>query len=240
MRRARCRILLALGFVLLARPVASPAPGQTTAPSVPLPIIDVERADPTVQRITIDPAHPPPKMPRMHPGEAALTQYYFDCAVHVNYEIVRSDRLPDGRIEVTAQIRAARVKLTLDDRIYMPTNANLPLRAHEEGHREVNERVFAADAEPAARALAERILAKEFTGAGADEDAAGKAATDLAVNELGNVYLSVVAGRASRIGDEYDRITLHGTRPINVARAVQTAFEQDEKSHPATMPATMP
>lgn len=189
-----------------------------------------------MQRITIDPAHPPPKMPRMNPGEAALTQYYFDCAVHVSYEIASSRRLADGRVEVVAQIRVARVKLTLDDRIYMPTNANLPLRSHEEGHREINERVFASDAEPAARALAERILAKEFTGAGVDEDAAGKAATDIAVTELGNAYLSVVAGRASRIGDEFDRVTMHGTRPINVARAVQMAFERDEISHPATMP----
>ena len=226
-----------VGF-LIALAVIAPhsdrgALAQTTAPALSL---HVERQDPTVQRITFDLAHPPAKMPRMHPGEAALTQYYFDCAVRVSYEIIRSRRLPDGRVEVAAQIRVARVTLTLDDRIYMPTTANLPLRKHEEGHREVNERIFIADAEPAARALAERILPKDWTGTGADEDAAGKAATDLAVNQLCNEYLSVVAGRASRVGDEYDRITMHGTRPIDIARAVEMALDTDAKAHPATVP----
>src|SRR5262245_23573441 len=132
MSRAVLRILIALLFVLLARqasdcalaqgttpaPVAATAPATTpsTAPSFPPPVIHVERVEPTVQRIVIDPAHPPPKMPRMHPGEAALTQYYFDCAVRVRYEIVRSQLLSDGRIQITAQVHLARVKLTLDDR----------------------------------------------------------------------------------------------------------------------------
>src|SRR4051812_8824179 len=210
-------VIRALAVVALCVQLQPATSGPTTSRAVLLPVITIERAEPTVQRVTIDPAHPPPKMPRMHPGEAALTQYYFDCAVHVKYEIVDMQHLPDGRVEITAQIRMARVKLTLDDRIYIPTNANLPLRTHEEGHREINERVFATVAEPAAKALAERILVKEWKGVGPDEDAAGKAATDVAVNELCNAYLSVVAGQASRVGDEYDRITMHGTRPVNVA-----------------------
>jgi hypothetical protein len=225
------RFLCALALVATARGIDRRALAQTTAPAIN---IHVERQDPTVQRITFDLAHPPAKMPRMHSGEAALTQYYFDCAVRVSYEIVRSKRLPDGKIEVTAQIRVARVTLTLDNRIYMPTTANLPLRKHEEGHRELNERIFISDAEPAARALAERILPKDWIGTGADEDAAGKAATDIAVNQLCNEYLSVVAGRASRVGDEYDRITIHGTRPIDIARAVDMALDADAKAHPTT------
>jgi hypothetical protein len=53
------------------------------------------------------------------------------------------------------------VTLTLDDRIYMPTTANLPLRKHEEGHRRGQTSAsFIADAEAAARALARADFAK--------------------------------------------------------------------------------
>jgi hypothetical protein len=225
-------ILLSAG-AMTTRPAPAPAPAPVTLPAIvsdkPVsPVIDpitVERVPPTVQRITFDRAHPPPSMRTMHADESAFTQYDFNCAVHVKYDIVRQTRR-DGQVEVVARIHAVQVKLTLEDRIYVPDNANVPLRAHEEGHREINEHVFDT-AEPIARELATKIMQKDWSASGADADQAGKHATDAAVKELCDEYLEQIAGRATRVGQFYDEITAHGTRPIAITKAIQQAFERD-------------
>jgi hypothetical protein len=196
--------------------------------------ITLERTPATVKRITFDAQNPPAEMPQLNGDEAALTQYDFNCAVNLKYEIIDRAEAEGGKLRVTVKLRAIQVRLTLENRIYLPTNANLPLRAHEEGHREINERVYDELAETTARTLAEQMMARQWTGEGSDEESAGKAATNAAVQELGDAYVEAVAGRASRVGDAFDEITMHGRRPVNVARAINRAFEkiksEDERS----------
>ena len=217
----------------------APSTNEPTSQPVAQPRISVERVPATVQRTSFDPKNPGGDMPRMNPREHALTQYDFNCAVNLKYEVTDRAELPGGRVRVTAAVRAIDVRLTLDNRIFLPDNANLPLRSHEEGHREINERVYDETGESIARALAEQVMDKTWTGEGADEDAAGKAATDAAVRELGDGYIADVDGRASRIGDVFDEITQHGRRPVNVARAVQLAFDRDrDRARAAAAPAT--
>jgi hypothetical protein len=216
---------------LLALCIVALAPGPQ-APDEPA--ISIERSPSTVERITFNLKSRPADMPPLKGPEAALTQYHFDCAVNLKFDVTDRTELSDGRIRVTAAVKRLRVRLTLANRIYLPDNANTPLRAHEEGHRQINEQVYDESAEAAARELAEEVMARTWTAEGADEDSAGKAATDVAVLHLCNAYLERVAGRASRVGDIYDRITQHGKRPIQVARAIKLAFEQDARGGPTT------
>lgn len=172
----------------------------------------------------------------MKGGEAAFTQYDFNCAVNVKYENVSETRGSDGQVQVVARVHAVRVRLTLDNRIYVPDNANVPLRSHEEGHREINEQVYNG-CEPVARELAERIMAKDWPGTGSDADVAGKRATDAAVKELCDAYLERIAGRATRVGEYFDQITMHGTRPVAITKAIEQAFERDlKRASPTTQP----
>ncbi|MGH7179364.1 MAG: hypothetical protein ACREJC_18450 [Tepidisphaeraceae bacterium] len=202
-----------------------------TAPTNPRVV--VVRNEPTVQRITFDPRDPPRQM---RFNESAFTQYDFDCRVDVKFEITRARRSANGQTAVTAVIRAVRVELRLDDRMYLPLSANVQLRAHEEGHREINERVY-LQAETVAHEEAQKVLGRSFDGVGADEDSAGRSATDAAIKLLGDAYIARIVGQASRVGDIYDDITQHGKRGIGVARAVDQAFARAARPVPATAPA---
>jgi len=215
--------------------------------------ITIDRKDPTAERILFDVKNPPPEMPKLKPGEAAQCQYNFDCKVNLGYEIVSEDHggagaagsgngTAPGAVTVAAKLRRVRVTITLLSRIYIPRGANAKIRAHEEGHRIVNERAY-EDAKSAARAAAMEVLTQTWTGTGETPDAAGKDATDKAVKSLCDGYLSRTAAVASRVGDIYDELTRHGTNlRLKESDAVEQAFAKykQEPSSTASAPATTP
>ena len=63
-------------------------------------------------------------------------------------------------------------------------------------------------------------------GDGADEDSAGKAATDAAVEWICNQYLHETADKAYRIGEIYDDLTKHGTNAKQEDDAIREATEK--------------
>lgn len=216
-----CLCLLLPAAIVLSR-------AQTATAPVAEPAVEVTAAEPTSRRIQFNPHRPPPDMPPLRGGEAALTQYAFDCDVRLKYEITGRRAAPEG-VEVTAEIRRVTVKLTLESRIYLPYNTSRQLREHEEGHREINDRVY-RDAQAVAREEAEKLLPRRWTGRGATEDDAGQAATDAAVKALCHAYLERVAGKASRVGDLYDEITDHGRKPRPaVADAIRMSLQRWEQ-----------
>ena len=210
--------------------------------------ITIDRKEPTSERILFDPKSPPPDMPKLKAGEAALCQYNFDCKVNLGYEIVSEDHAgggsgngtAHGAVTVAAKLRRVRVTITLHSRIYIPRGANAKIRAHEEGHRIVNERAY-EEAQAAARAAAMEVLTQTWTGTGDTPDAAGKDATDNAVKALCDGYLSHTAAVASRVGDIYDELTRHGTNlRLKESDAVEQAFAKYKQDPAATAPATTP
>src|SRR4051794_38883619 len=102
-----------------------------------------------IERVMFDRNNLPPDMPKMRPGDAAFTQFNFNCAVRVSYRLLSSVTVKDGS-EVKAEIGKISVTISLTNKIYLPNGATAALRGHEEGHREINERVY-RDAETAAR-----------------------------------------------------------------------------------------
>ena len=202
---------------------------QSVPPPASEPSIVVERKEPTVERILFDPKKPPADMPRLHPGEAALCQMNFNCAVQLKYEVIEQTTAPaaggaNANASVSAQIRQIRMTLTLHNKIYLPRGASPKLRAHEEGHRIINERVY-EKAEEVARSAAIQVLTQTFRGSGADPDAAGKAATDQAVKQLCESYLAGTADKAHQIGLIYDELTNHGRNTrLSEADAIRQSF----------------
>jgi len=192
--------------------------------------ITIERAPPTARRISFDIVRPPGDMPKLNPGEAAICQYHFDCNVNVTYELgpgpATQPASEGALVTASATIRAVRVRLTLENRIYLPNGANAKIRAHEEGHRIINERVYETAAAEA-RAAAMEVITRSWTGVGATPDAAGKDATDKAVKALGDAYLARTAGVASRVGDIYDELTKHGRHTrLKESDAIEQAFDR--------------
>ncbi len=198
--------------------------------------VEVDVAPATVRRVQFEAAHPSLDVPRMGPRESALTRYDFECSIHVQYEFTGPPEESPKGVRVNARLMRVEMRTTLVDMIYLPNDANVPLRSHEEGHWKIDQRVYER-AESAARSAAASALDRTWPGAGDTADAAGKAATDAAVKAIGDAYLKATAGRASRVDDLYDEVTGHGTRPINVARAIDIAFEMDEvRQRAATRP----
>ena len=194
---------------------------QDTPGAAADPQIVIDRQPPAVERVQFDPKNLPADMPKLHPGEAALCQMNFNCQVQLRYEVVEQGA---GRASVSARIRRIQMTLTLNNKIYFPRGANPKIRAHEEGHRIINERVY-EDAEQVARAAALDVLTQTWRGTGDDPGAAGKAATDEAVKKLCDAYLAGTADKAHRVGQIYDELTDHGRNTrLAEADAIRQAF----------------
>lgn len=223
--------LLCLCFLALSAAL------PTTAPtSAPASAITIDTAPPTVDRVMFNRDNPPADMPALKPGEAALTRSSFECRAGVTYQILTNEQIGD---HWHAVIRIARVHFSvrLIDTIFLPMGAPILLRAHEEGHREMNERVY-KEGIPVARAAAAAILTHNWQADGPDAEAAAKAASDVAVNQMCQDYLAGTAARASRLGDIYDRFTSHGRNQMYVANAIRLSFLEEQRI-PATRPAEL-
>jgi hypothetical protein len=188
----------------------------------PVDPITVDRQPPTTQRVIFE---NPATLPSAHRGEDAWCRVFFNCSVKLKYDIVTSERR-DGRCHVVAQVRQVHVTLTLDNTLWLPKHGTEKLRAHEDGHRRINERVYDV-AVDAARGAARNVMSQTWAGDGIDEDASGKDATDKAVKALCDQYLQRTANRALRIGQIYDELTNHGRRMRpSEGQAIDSAFER--------------
>jgi hypothetical protein len=223
-----CSVLLSILVNVVAlpsRPAAEPPASDESTPIV------VQRKAPTThyanfinKRAPVTPEH-----------EDAFCRSLFNCIVRVKYTIEKQERRGDEWL-VTARLQRVTVTLVLDDTIFLPEPATAKLRAHEEGHRRINEMVYGGDAESAARDAAASVLPRTWQGRGPTLDAAGKAATDAAVDALGRQYLARVADRAYAIGSTYDDLTDHGRKlSLNEDEAIRLAFAKH--AGPATAPA---
>lgn len=195
---------------------------QDDAPAV------VQKLPPDNATIPFDPSNPPPEMPPRKGNEDAWCRFAFNCQIRLKYDVERSEEV-GGQVRATCRLTAVSMTLTLKNTIYLPSNATDKLRRHEEGHRTINERVYER-AEIAAREVAEMMMQRPWEGTGVDERAAGKAATDAAVQAIGNEYLKRVSDRAFAIGEVYDEITKHGTNAWKEDKAIEEAFKRYDSS----------
>jgi hypothetical protein len=188
----------------------------------------VKKEDAVIRRRTFHPRRPPRDMPSLDGGDA-ITHSNFSCEVFVAYDVV--ERLPEGAGEgctASARINSVEVKLTLEVTIWLPTYVRPKLAAHEEGHREIYERIYREAAERAARAEAEKLLGRTFTAGGADCRAAVEAAIRKANQRVMDGYVEATAGWAHRVGTRYDELTRHGRLDVpGVEEAIRQSFEDE-------------
>lgn len=190
--------------------------------------VKIEPQPPDVERKTFDPARPPKDMPPLKGNEAALTSCLFDCSIGASYHIVDRKR-EGGRCISTIKVQDVTIKLQLKIVIWLPEGASAKLKAHEEGHRQIDERVYEG-AEGVARTIAEGFAAKVLTSEGPDCAAAETAATEAAQNKFCQSYLDQTARSASEVGDAYDRLTAHGTKAEPAEdEAIRQAFAMQKK-----------
>lgn len=227
-RSILCLLLLAVVSVARAQ---APKSGDADA-------VVIEHSEPEVQTRTFDPKNPPPDMPALRRGEAAVTESNFSCQTVIAATIVEQTPSAQG---CTATVRIASVKttITLGITIWLPVNGTKKLTAHEEGHRTIDER-FYADAEAVARRLSNEMLGQRRVGKGPDCDAAAQAAIRDAGDQLCGDYMVAIQYPATRVQELYDEITDHGRNRISEAAAIKRAMNQQKKeaeSAAATRPA---
>jgi hypothetical protein len=165
-------------------------------------------------------------MPHLNPGEAAVTESVFNCAVNTAYHSIEQHS-QDARCAVVVKIDAVEVKLQLHITIWLPPGAPQKLRAHEEGHRQIAEQIYRQNAAQAAKLTAQKVDGRQLSGIGRDCDEATTAALNDADTRLCQEYLNQTGGPAGRVGDIYDDITAHGTKYWPAEdEAIRQAFER--------------
>jgi hypothetical protein len=194
--------------------------------------VAITRRPAVVEHKTFDPAHRPADMPPLSGDEAAVTQSSFECQVAVDYEVV-SRNPANGRCTTSIRFHGVRMTLRMKVVVWLPEHAPAKLKAHEEGHRQIDERAY-KDADRAARQIAQAMDGQIISGEGATCAAAEKQATNSAAGKLCRLYIERVAKRAARISDIYDQITAHGTRGPAEDEAIRQAFEQEQKDATST------
>ncbi|HEX8916255.1 MAG TPA: hypothetical protein VF796_28150, partial [Humisphaera sp.] len=157
-------------------------------------------------------------------------------------------RLPSGRYQSEIYIDDVTLELTLSVTVWLPTGVTEKVRAHEEGHRRISERMYAEVADKAARAAAEAVHRRRFTGEGATAAEAKKAASD-AMNTAHTLMIRTYLNETSIVGNqiqqEYDRITAHALNDVPEDEAITRAWAAHPPKYgpttgPSTKPATRP
>jgi hypothetical protein len=201
--------------------------------------VTVHHEPPQVQTKTFDPANPPPEMPPLKPGEAAVTESSFSCQTMIGV-LVTSQQPGVGTCRATVKITSVTTTLRLGIVIWLPQQGARKLTAHEEGHRIIDERYYAGASEIAER-LSRAMIGDEVTAEGSDCDAAAQAAIRNAGNELCGQYMAAVQFPAARAQVVYDQLTDHGRNEMGEKQAIAAAMKkQREEQRAGTQPTVSP
>jgi hypothetical protein len=137
------------------------------------------------------------------------------------------------------------MELTLAIDVWLPTGAGDKLKAHEEGHRQISEKVYAEVADKAAKFAADKLDGKKFDAyadTAADAEKAAKDALTTAHTAMIKAYLAETSTAGKKIQDKYDELTRHGANRLEESEAIKQAWA----AHPPAMwvqpkaPATRP
>jgi hypothetical protein len=186
--------------------------------------VTVDKKPVVVERKTFDSAHRPAEMPPLDAGEAAVTESRFDCAAELTYKVI--DRNPtNSGCTTTLRVQSVHLTITLKVVVWLPVSAPNQLTAHEEGHKQIDQRIY-DEAKSIAEGEGKLIDGRVVDATAADCAAAENKATQSAAENVCKRYLKSVGQMAERINQRYDDLTSHGTR-ISPApeKAVEQAFE---------------
>ena len=198
--------------------------------------VKITRTPAQIERRTFDPRRPPATMPRLRPGEAAITYTNFGADIQMGGDVTKASPEPEG-IEAQVKISMIDMSLRMSATIWLPTNSNAKIEKHEEGHRQIAEHYY-ADAESIARSLAEPLIGTTVVGRGKDSTDAANNALANARTELASQYMKQTDGAGGKAQQIYEELTAHGTNAVNEQKAIEEAIARVKRDMPATRPAS--
>ncbi len=166
-----------------------------------------------------DPAAPPPNMPPLHPGEAAVCDADFIARSSIRAQPHRTDA-SHGMLTITQVL----MTLQLQTNVWLPTDAPQTIADHEEGHREIAEYYYQT-ADKLAERIAASYIGKRVEVTGDDLDVASNQKLLEIATEITNAYTRQINSSPTQL--LYDDITDHsrnGTDPKDaVTHAIKNA-----------------
>jgi hypothetical protein len=165
---------------------------------------------------TFDPASPPPEMPPMTPGEAAVCDSNFLASANVS-----GDTHPEDATHASVTVTQVKVTLQLNITIWTPANVSPRVMEHENGHRQISEHYYET-ADKVAERIAASYLGRQSEISGADLDAeSGKQLQQMAAEITAEYGQQLNPDPAQEL---YDTITDHSRNDVSVQDAVNHAI----------------
>lgn len=187
--------------------------------------VEVSKAISTLEIKRFDPNNPPDDVSQTFHG---VTKWQFECPCRVSYKTL--EKVDDsGGSFVRVKITNVKANLALPIVMWMPDNPPRGLKAHEDGHVLICQRVY-EDADNTARAIAGNLIGNEYSGNGRNLDDACKFASGIAAVTFSNEFEEKVAGKAQKISEIYDYLAQF--RKYEQDRLVDEAFKLYERGKP--------
>ena len=183
----------------------------------------VDVAEPVVEYDYYDPFGPKPAA--IHEGFSGNTRPRHSCSIKTDDRLVFDWKREKENSPFRFFFKVVPVSTELSIKITLPNNPYESLRAHEEGHRNINEH-FYETAGRAARHAANSILDKEFSCSADNFEVAKNLAVAQASLAIRTEYLRYVSDPATNANKYYDELTDHGRKMIDPKKAVREAVEQ--------------
>ena len=193
--------------------------------------VSVRKSPPAVHYRTFDPAKPPAEIATNVPSEGAVTVCGFGFSAEPRYDVVSRERGADGNWSAVVSVSSVAVYVRLSVVVWTPKGVSPKLKAHEEGHRRLDEMMYKKLADDAAQAAGAAMDGHQFTGSGTTAAKAEANAIQTMFQQAGRNYLVQTSAINEEINRNYDSITSHGTNDILEAEAMKQAVARYENDH---------
>jgi hypothetical protein len=168
---------------------------------------------------TFDPENPPTDMPQLAPDELAVCDSNF-----LSNAIVGGEAHETDSTHAIVTVTSVKVNLQLNVTIWMPPNVSQHVVEHEDGHREISERIY-RDAEKLAAKIAAPYLGKKFEISGTDLQGELSKALQKMGGEIAEEYGRELNPNPTQ--QRYDAITDHSRNDVSAKDAVAQALSEN-------------
>lgn len=190
--------------------------------------INISKKESTLEIKRFDPDNPPPDVSKTFHG---VTKWKFECPCEVKYSLL--EQFDDkGGCFVRVKVTGIKAYLSLPIVMWMPDNPPDGLKAHEDGHVLICQRVY-EDADQIAVEIANSMIGKTYSGTGATIEDASKFASGIAVVDFSNEFESQVARKAQNISEIYDYLARFTDKKQK--SLVEEAFKTYERGKPRSI-----
>jgi hypothetical protein len=211
------RILLLCGAACVWLCACHGNSDPSAPPKLPSDAVQITKLPAQYMPHTFDPAAPPPNMPALHSGEAAVCDSDFIARSSVGGQPRRTD-------STHAMLTVTKVTMTLQlqTNIWVPTDAPQTIIDHEEGHREIADYTYQT-ADQIAQRIGASYIGKRVEVTGDDLDVASSQKLLEIATEITNAYTTQINNNSTQL--LYDNITDHSRNGVIAKDAVEHAIK---------------